>query len=523
MKIKNISRYVYLLSLLLISCNPTSSNSTSNEYPLIPIDYEIDNISNQHGSVWYQIFVRSFVDSDQDKIGDFNGIKARLPYLKKLGVSGIWLMPIHPSPTYHGYDVTNYKAIRPTHGTIDDFTSFTQAAEAANIDVIIDFVVNHSSSAHPWFIEAKKNFTNNTCGVPNSYCDFYTFQRESGQITYESTFGGDMPDLNLDSPQLRLELIDIMKFWFDRGVDGFRLDATSHFYSSRAKNIEFLTWLKSEATKIKEDAYIVGEAWIESYSLLTPYYQSTTDSFFHFPFANQRGFLVTKINEKGGQSLANYLNTYNNIIKGSNPESMDAPFLSNHDMNRSGTWFTIDRILRQKLAASVYLLAPGRPFIYYGEEIALKGSRGSELTDANRRLPMIWSEFDDGGRTNPPPGTTFDLDTQVKQGALDLIDLPFSLTNHYQKVISLRNKYALIETADVSFVNLGNTAIFALEYHQVNEEDNVVVVHNFDQLAMTIPWEGTILEQINTTQVRPILDEGLLTLAPYSSVILKRN
>jgi alpha-amylase len=232
---------------------------------------------------------------------------------------------------------------------------------------------------------------------------------------------------------------------------------------------------------------------------------------------------VTKINEKGGQSLANYLNTYNNIIKGSNPESMDAPFLSNHDMNRSGTWFTIDRSLRQKLAASVYLLAPGRPFIYYGEEIALKGSRGSESTDANRRLPMIWSEFNDGGRTNPPPGTTFDLDTQVKQGALDLIDMPFSLTNHYQKVISLRNKYDFIETADVSFVNLGNTAIFALEYHQVNEEDSVVVVHNFDQQAMTIPWEGTILEQINTTQIRPILEEGLLTLAPYSSVILKRN
>jgi glycosidase len=182
----------------------------------------------------------------------------------------------------------------------------------------------------------------------------------------------------------------------------------------------------------------------------------------------------------------------------------------------------LDRELRQKLAASVYLLAPGRPFIYYGEEIAIRGTRGAEQTDANRRLPMIWSEVDDLGRTNPPPGATFDPELQVKKGAFDLIDLPFSLTNHYQKVISIRNKYPYMENGMVSFLNLGNSALFALEYFSTtNPDDSIVVVHNFESTAVQFSWEGAILEQINTTQSRPFVESGTLTLAPYSTVILQ--
>jgi glycosidase len=515
---KKILLGIPLISIL-VSCtgNPSASSDS-----LIPTSYEIESISNLNGSVFYEIFVRSFVDSNQDGIGDIYGMQTRLPYLKKLGVAGLWLMPIHPSPSYHGYDVTDYKAIREKHGTIDDFEAFTTAAAEHNIDVIIDLVVNHSSSQHPWFIEGKKNYTNNDCAKTKSYCDYYNFRRENGVVLYESNFGGDMPDLNLNSENVRQEIIEIMTFWLNRGVDGFRLDAVTYFTNNRTDNIAFLNWLKAEAKKINPKAYIVGEAWIDTFSFLTPYYASSTDSFFHFPLANQNGYLVSKINQKEGLSLANYFNTYNTLIRNINPHAIDAPFISNHDMNRSATWFTLDRELRQKLAASVYLLAPGRPFIYYGEEIAIRGTRGAEQTDANRRLPMIWSEVDDLGRTNPPPGATFDPELQVKKGAFDLIDLPFSLTNHYQKVISIRNKYPYMENGMVSFLNLGNSALFALEYFSTtNPDDSIVVVHNFESTAVQFSWEGAILEQINTTQSRPFVESGTLTLAPYSTVILQ--
>jgi len=138
-------------------------------------EYEFASVSNENGSVYYEIFVGSFYDSDGDGMGDLAGVQAKLDYLKDFGVSGVWFMPIHPSPTYHKYDVTDYYAIAPEYGTMTDFENYVAAASEQGIDTIIDLVVNHSSNRHPWFTSAASAMRNGTCAMPDSYCNYYNW------------------------------------------------------------------------------------------------------------------------------------------------------------------------------------------------------------------------------------------------------------------------------------------------------------------------------------------------------------
>lgn len=170
---------------------------------------------------WYEIFVYSFADGNGDRIGDFIGLKEKLPYLQSLHVDGIWLMPIHPSPSYHKYDVTDYCAIDPQYGTLADFQAFLAAAHEAGIKVILDLVVNHTSSEHPWFQAARAS-------ADSPYRAYYNFSDtpKTGYNAlpdgtyFESRFVSTMPDLNLDNPQVRAEIEEIMRFWLEMGVVG---------------------------------------------------------------------------------------------------------------------------------------------------------------------------------------------------------------------------------------------------------------------------------------------------------------
>lgn len=464
-------------------------------------------VSPEVNSVYYEIYVGSFYDSNGDGKGDLMGVVEKLDYIQKdLGATGIWLMPINPSPSYHKYDVKDYKAIDPQYGDMEDFDTLVNEMNERGMDLIIDLVLNHSSREHPWFIEAVEGMKSNNC---TDKCDYYTFSdtpqplyNQIGKdLYYESEFSDTMPDLNLDNENVREEIKDITKFWLDKGVKGFRLDATSHFYSDNVeKNTEFLTWFNDYALSLKEDVYIVGEAW-KPQSIIHSMYASGI-SFFNFPMSQNSGQIFKSIKAGQGNQLAKLVESYNNVIKEKNPKGFDSVFLSNHDNGRSAGYLG-DDLQRQKLAASTYLLMPGNVFIYYGEEIGMKGSG----RDENKRLPMLWG--DDLGKTLKPSDADYEgnNDMTVK----DQMSESESLWNHYKKVIQIRNQYPKIARSQAKAVDLGHPSLFALDY------DGVIVVHNFSKETQEFSGDYTVLDN----SLGGGQKGGTITLKSYESIIIE--
>ncbi len=528
-----------LVPLLALSACGTStslpiSEEPTSEGPTTPLTYEFDDsIAKMRGGAYYEIFVRSFADSDDDGIGDLRGVADKMSYLDDLGVGGVWLMPIHPSPSYHGYDVDNYKAIRSEYGTLADFEYMIEQAEENDIDVIIDLVLNHSSKNHPWFVEGLNNFKNGNYNPSdnNNKANWYNFKWQDSKVIYEAGFGDWMPDLNLDNPAVRAELASIAEFWLDLGVTGFRLDATSWLYrGNNSKSIQFLSWFKETVEAINPNAYIVGEAW-EAESVVTDFYGGL-DSFFNFAGANSGGYVIDLITSNIGSSLGNRIaSTYTRTYE-MNEDALVASFLTNHDMDRSSQMFIMNIAERQKLAASIYLLTPGVPFMYYGEEIGIKGTRLSAQTDANRRLPMIWQRGSDPWRTNVPPGTDYNMADQVRDGAFDLLEEPFSLVNHYKKVLNVRAHYPFLRTARVAQVTIPNNLLVALKYTSKDGLDKpIYVMHNVSgqaqEFSLTRLSDETdnleIGQEIYTGLERVIRVDNTITLGAYSSVVIEER
>jgi glycosidase len=463
-------------------------------------------------------------------MGDLAGVTEKLDYLVDLGVGGIWLMPIHPSPTYHKYDVTDYFGIDPKYGTIADFEALLAAAEARHIDVLMDLVINHTSDRHPWFTQAVNLYRNGNCQAEDSVCHYYNFSDKSKtgysktyDFYYEARFWSGMPDLNLDNPYMREVIVEICDFWLSKGVDGFRLDAVTSYYTGRDQdNIAFLTWLNEAIKDIKSDAYIVGEGpWGTLPSTVAPYYASQIDSFFNFPVSVTGNKIYLGIRQQMGLTFATMMSNYIADIKGRNPGALDAPFLSNHDQGRvAGLMLPDQRDYFRKLMGSVYLLMPGRPFIYYGEEIDMRGSG----IDENKRLPMIWSETDKTGQTNLPIGANYDMDLQVQLGADDQRANPDSLLNHYRKVISVRTKYnAFIEKATISPIG-SRESIYGLRY--TSEAGTIDIYTNITPDPVTEKLTGSyeLLEEIPTgheyARLKVKNDVSTLTIPPFGTVIM---
>lgn len=466
-------------------------------------------------SVYYQVFVGSFYDSDGDGIGDLQGVIEKLDYLQKdLGVSGIWLSPIHPSPTYHKYDVIDYYDIDPQFGSLKDFRELSSEMEERGMDLMIDFVFNHTSSQHPWFLEAKEAVLTDTCDQ-SDVCDYYNFssQAEAGytkinkDIYYESQFWSEMPDLNLDNLDVRNEITEIAQYWIDEGVTGFRLDATTHFYENKiGKNTEVLAWFMDQVREMDEDIYVVGEAWTGE-SIILSMYESGIDSFFNFRFSQNDGSIVKSVNKSSGQSLAKSVLKYNDGIKEKNPGAIDALFLSNHDNGRSAAYFAND-LEKQKIAASLYLLMPGNSFVYYGEEIGMLGSG----VDENKRLPMEWGEKEVDNIPQRYAGADyheFEIDSVEKQ----LKDKE-SLLSHYQEAIQIKNRYPELVIGELSLVEFSQPEIYALMH------DNLLVLHNLSTETLEIEISGEILEQLNsaTKQKGPNL-----SMSPFSSFVIRQS
>lgn len=537
-----------LAPICLSACGGGETTESSSSEEAVPLEddgitgYTYDNtITNENGSMSYEIFVRSFYDSNGDGTGDLNGVKAKLPYLNDLGIKTLWLMPIHPSPTYHGYDVTDYYDINPDYGTLADFDSLVAEAEKYNIDIMIDMVLNHCSVQHKYFTTAYADYMNKN-DSEDSKADWFNFSETNasgshiyngnlGQIYYESWFDSGMPDFNLDCDAVREEIEKIMKFWIvDHKVKAFRLDAVLYYYyGNTSKNKSFLTWLKETATKYNPKFYMVGECYSNDI-VINDYYNSKCDSFFRFEAAKGGDLGVINVAKGNANAyvFANSIESNEKKVKNNNPNGYSSYFLSNHDQDRIGDSFKKNQN-SGKAAASLLGLLPGTPFMYYGEEIGLLGTRGdNDGNDVKRRLPMIWSKEDKTGQCSFPDKTRPDLNNtkQVENGAADLLSDPDSLLNHYKKVINIRNKYSFIKTGTFESLStsLGLTKEHRgiLAYKITNGDDYITVVTNFGKTNDQITSPGTeIIDSINTIHKKPAIESGLLKIGAYSTVILK--
>lgn len=472
---------------------------------------------------YYEVFVYSFYDGNGDGVGDLAGLKEKLDYINDgnpettddLGCNGIWLMPIMPSPTYHKYDVTDYMAIDPEYGTMEDFEELMKACEERGIKVIIDLVLNHSSSQHPWFQEACSYLAALGDKEPDPeecpYVDYYHFSREkkgnyypvpgSEYWYYEAQFWDGMPDLNLSSEQVRSEIERIVDFWLDKGVGGFRLDAAKEYVTgANATNTEILSWFTDTVKEKREDAYLVAEVWTDK-NTYADYYDSGIDSVFDFEFADKDGIIARTVRgEIPASSYSRGLQEAESLFSAHNPNYIDAPFYTNHDMGRSAGYYAGDRSEAQtKLAGAMNLLMSGNAFIYYGEELGMKGAG----KDENKRAPMYFSS--DPSCEGMCKGPADMDEVKMKFGSLEEQEKDEqSVYYYYKEAIGVRNRYPAIrkgKTENLEQYSSDTVAAFSKEY----EGEKLYVFINVSEEKAVI--DLTENESIN----RKKIENGLYT------------
>ncbi len=476
---------------------------------------------------WYEIFVYSYQDSDGDGIGDFNGVRSRLDYIEDMGYTGIWFMPIMPSPSYHKYDVTDYKAVDSQYGTMEDFRALVKECHERGIRVIIDLPVNHTSTRHPWFLAAAESIQKRTFDSP--YLDYYCFTetpsgnkyvKVSGSSWhYEEQFaGGSMPDLNLHSEAVLAEIRDIVTFWLnDVGVDGFRLDAVTSFHAANVQeNVATLDKIKAMCEEAKPGSYLVGEAWVGQ-SALAEYCTSKVDSFFLFPSSQAEGFIVKSLLGRSPDAKK-FVNGLQSALDAIPDSSVLAPFLCNHDTGRSIGLLQARKLPeRAKFAQGVLGMMPGNVFTYYGDEIGMVGAGD----DPNKRLAMFWN---DGDMTTQPPGVT---KLEYAYPCVDdQIADPASLLNYCKAVNHARLASPLIARGENSFVYFDQNVV--LMKRELDGECCYIAM-NFAKSAektVEIPATGLrIVSDLVALEGHAVLTEGegvtTVTLPAYGIAVIE--
>lgn len=506
-------------------------------------------IPDDNYRTYYEVFVYSFFDGDGDGdgIGDLQGLTQKLDYIgdgdtttdTDLGCNGIWLMPIMPSPSYHKYDVTDYYAIDPQYGTMEDFEAFMVECKQRGIKVILDLVLNHTSSSHPWFQEACTYLANLDDGEPSAaecpYVDYYHFSKEKNsgyyQVPgsevwyYEAQFYDGMPDLNLESEQVRKEIENIVDFWLKKGVGGFRLDAAKEYETgANLTNIEILTWFTQMVKSKSTDAYLVAEVWADQ-NIYAQYYDSGIDSLFDFSFANKDGLIANVVNGKTPASTySSELEEIENIYGLHNINYIDAPFYTNHDMGRSAGYYAGDNSGSQtKLAGALNLLMSGSSFVYYGEELGMKGSG----KDENKRAPMQF--FEDKTTIGMCVGPQ-DMGTiKMKYGSLEEQEAdPYSIYHYYKEAIGLRNTFPEISRGKVKNLSAyANEEIAA--FSKTWEENTSYIFCNTSAEQQTIQLSkedkkafGKIRDALYVNEEQAQLSGNTLTIPAYGVVVLSK-
>ena len=485
--------------------------------------------------VFYEIFVGSFSDSDGDGTGDLRGIINRMDYLnngdpasgQSLGIEGIWLTPIFESPSYHKYDVTDYYKIDPAFGTLEDLQELISLCHARDVKLILDLPLNHTGSEHRWY----RNFLNAHLmhNPDHIHYDFYTWLNVGDAVPagrhftriftpdllVETNFSDSMPELNFDNESVRQAVLDVAAYWLDQGIDGFRFDAAKYpYFGDHAKNAEFWTWYMTELKKINPDLYTVAEVW--DGDGITDRYLNAFNCF-RFSTAQADGLIAETAKSGDVNKFALATQKYLDEIHAVNPSAMNIPFIANHDTDRASGYLTAASG-RMQMAANLYILCPGSPFIYYGEEIGLRGSRGGANTDANRRLAMLWG---DGDTVKDPPGSTYDK--QTPYSVQDLDSMQGTILQHYRKLIALRKANPEIARGTLTALSFPDTKAggFLCEwngsvvgvFHNTTNSEKVLDLSQATDLVFTQ------LTFIGAEEAS--LDGSLLTLGARTTAIIR--
>jgi len=471
--------------------------------------------------VFYEIFVRSFADSNGDGIGDLAGLTAHLDALNDgdagtgndLEVDAVWLMPIHPSPSYHGYDVTDYRNVNPSYGTLADLDAFVAAAHQRGVKVILDMVLNHSSRQHPWFVNSQSD--------PSAqYRDWYVWRTDnpgwiqpfgSGQTWfslngwyYYAVFGGGMPDLNLTNAAVEAELVDTMKFWLARGIDGFRLDAVRYYIETPAdagledqpQTHDFLKRIRLKLQADYPDALLVAEAWAPI-DIAETYYGNGDEVQLGFSF-DLADAIKTAVAAGNASLILSTLGHLDDVLS-TKDRGYDAPFLSNHDQVRVMRALSGDAPAA-RVSAALLLALPGTPFIYYGEELGMQGGPGSD--DRNKRTPYRWDAGPGHGFTTGSPwydateAAGVDLATEQAD--------PGSLWNLYRKLIALRHGQTPLSKGSIDLPNLTGTPAGVMALVRTDSGKQVLFVANVGTAGAT-----TFTVPVTSSTPTVLLQEGL--------------
>ena len=467
-----------------------SSPGAGNSPQSVGVTLVVEPASWWRDHVAYEVFVRSFADSDGDGIGDLKGLTAHLDDLNDgtpvsapasttaLGVDAVWLMPIYPSPSYHGYDVADYQSVNPAYGTLADFDAFVAAAHQRGIKVILDMELNHSSRQHPWFLNSEQ-------GPQAADRDWYVWSATDPSPAWQSPLGGSgdpwrplngayyyavfdssMPDLNLGNDAVYQALLAAMEFWTGHGVDGFRLDAVRYFFANGPQGYEqrdqpethaFLQKLRAALQAAFPGTLLVAEAWAPE-AIAATYYGQANEVHLAFAF-DQAAATLSSVLGGSPDDLVNAIASTETAMAGKD-RGFDAPFLTNHDQVRTMRALAADAAGARLAAATLFAL-PGTPFVYYGEEIGMQGGPLSASSDPDKRTPYHFTA------TAPQYGFTTATRSWYQsgydgsgQGTLEAsgVDLasqkadPASLWNLYRTLVALRHRSAALANGDATRV-----------------------------------------------------------------------
>ena len=481
-----------VMGVLLASCagtfnrnNDTPRGPVLDTSPVAVADTRSHLPAGWQQGAFMEIFVRAWRDSDGDGIGDLRGVTQSLDYLRNLGVKGIWLMPITRSADGdHGYAVTDFRQLEPAYGNMADFDELLREAHARGIGVIMDYVINHSSASHPLFVEASSR--------TSAYRNWYVWKDPaptgwdiwgknpwypSSDGTFFSTFGAHMPDFNLENTATMDFHRNSLRFWLNRGLDGFRFDAVPHLVENSAKEWNDQSGSYALMAHVNalmsnyQNRYMVCEATTSPVRWAAPYVCGSA-----FAFGMEHKFVdAARGNHAAITAVAEFFK--------SAPLTM-ATMLSNHDVFAGKRlWDQVKGDVKQyRLAAASYLLMPGTPFIYYGEEIGMAGV-GELPGDSQLRTPMSWtSDVANGGFTTGKPFRPIspNVATQNVKAALDD---PNSILSFYKAMLNLRNTLPSIARGSYEHSKVDGSV---LSYQRRFQQDHSLVVINYGTEAATI-------------------------------------
>ncbi len=521
-------------------------------------------------AVIYEIYPRSFQDTNGDGIGDLNGVTSRLDYLKDLGVDAIWITPFFPSPNADfGYDVSDYTNVAPEYGTLDDWNRLTAEAKKRGIRVLVDFVVNHTSDQHPWFKESRSSRTN-----PKR--DWYVWKDGGGPekppTHWTSIFGGytwtwdartrqwyyhmflpEQPDVNWRNPQLKNAMFDVVRFWLNHGASGFRLDATPYliedpdypddptppapggpaslmpYNSGRPENHQILKEMRQVLNGYAGDPVLLGESSTKTIQDLAAVYGKNGDEI-QLPM----DFLFGNLKDLNAAVFKREVDAAHTQLGGHTPVF----FFSNHDHPRQWSTFGdgIHNDQIAKLTAALTLSQPACVLLYYGEELGMATMSNQDLSRVpitskrpradkrdGERTPMQWDTSVNAGFTKDSPWLPVESSYKRYSVAAEKPD-PSSIYNWYSSLIKLRRTEPTLRDGDYLPLDSGNTNVFAFGRKTAAGDIALVAMNTSGkEQRVTISglanWPGfrrTLLASPSTAPPR----SQQFTIAPYGVLVV---